>query len=928
MELSRWRLKGNNFSFMTDLQFFQYLFILFGLFNLSVCLFEDQIGKFDWKQNYVGKLKLSQFDTVSTAKRIIVVTEENVVAALHLKTGQIIWRQVLESANRSQIDFLHVDSEVITISAFSLSGPYLVRGWEPISGGLLWEWTFTLAKSTDVKQVDWLISHGRLYQVVAKTTGQDSYLEVTSYNTRTGQNRGSSARIQAPWISDSSKCILSNPHYICLNSQKIISVDVVSESNLVYTFPLVDAFENTENVELISVNGPLPIVILKQGPVHKFIKITEQRIQLLNDEIHGHQNFLVMPYGDDYCLLQANLRTPELLEISGTLLSDFSPIDELSSKIAYPKTQGVPILSSSFCSTRKDKGVVCRFFLSTEDEAMVLLQNGGKIIWTREESLANIISVDLLDLPVSDLDASIEKEFDNKANTNIFDMLQRRLTSQISQLQALLLTVFGITAPQSKNQAAGLVRDEFGLHKMIVVATRIGKVFGIDNKNGDIIWQQRLENIKPFTLGDKQSYPLFVQRTTRHFPHPAQCTLLARDQATNEGVIFTFNPITGLPINGIGPIRLGYRLKQLMLLPEGDNNALRGILLLDENNNVHITPESAIPVVRKMLKQIYLFSADYSTGLVSGYSVAFNSLNELKATQTWRLKLSGRGQQIIDVVVKNPLERVHSQGRVLADRSVLFKYINPNLVAIATQAMDPVHRQILSIYLIDVVSGSVIFSVTHKRARGPIHIVHSENWLTYCYFNDKWRRTEIATLELYEGKVQSNSTAFSSLNSPKLPMIERQAYIMPATILTMKETITEKGITSKHILMALSNGGILEMPWMFLDPRRPVSTPPEEGVVPYIPELPVPSEAMLNYNQSLSSIRGIQTVPSGLESTSLVFAYGLDIFYTRVAPSKTFDVLKDDFDYYLITLVLLGLTAASYITRYLASRKALKQAWK
>lgn len=41
----------------------------------------------------------------------------------------------------------------------------------------------------------------------------------------------------------------------------------------------------------------------------------------------------------------------------------------------------------------------------------------GKIIWTREESLANIISVDLLDLPVSDLDASIEKEFDNKANS-------------------------------------------------------------------------------------------------------------------------------------------------------------------------------------------------------------------------------------------------------------------------------------------------------------------------------------------------------------------------------------------------------------------------------------------------------------------------------------------------------------------------------
>lgn len=53
-----------------------------------------------------------------------------------------------------------------------------------------------------------------------------------------------------------------------------------------------------------------------------------------------------------------------------------------------------------------------------------------------------------------------------------------------------------------------------------------------------------------------------------------------------------------------------------------------------------------------------------------------------------------------------------------------------------------------------------------------------------------------------------------------------------------------------------------------------------------------------------------------------------DIFYTRVAPSKTFDVLKDDFEYWLITAVLSGLILAAFITKRLASRKALKLAWK
>lgn len=52
----------------------------------------------------------------------------------------------------------------------------------------------------------------------------------------------------------------------------------------------------------------------------------------------------------------------------------------------------------------------------------------------------------------------------------------------------------------------------------------------------------------------------------------------------------------------------------------------------------------------------------------------------------------------------------------------------------------------------------MIFSIMHKRVRGPVHVVHSENWIVYSYFNEKSRRTEIASLELYEGKIQSNTT--------------------------------------------------------------------------------------------------------------------------------------------------------------------------
>lgn len=62
----------------------------------------------------------------------------------------------------------------------------------------------------------------------------------------------------------------------------------------------------------------------------------------------------------------------------------------------------------------------------------------------------------------------------------------------------------------------------------------------------------------------------------------------------------------------------------------------------------------------------------------------------MNAIETWQINLSGldNSQKIIKIGSKNPIEHVHSQGRVLNDRSVLYKYINPNLVAIVTQGPD------------------------------------------------------------------------------------------------------------------------------------------------------------------------------------------------------------------------------------------------
>lgn len=54
----------------------------------------------------------------------------------------------------------------------------------------------------------------------------------------------------------------------------------------------------------------------------------------------------------------------------------------------------------------------------------------------------------------------------------------------------------------------------------------------------------------------------------------------------------------------------------------------------------------------------------------------------------------------------------------------------------------------------------------------------------------------------------------------------------------------------------------MEISRRFVDARRPLEMTAdlrEEMIVPYIPELPVATEELINYNQTVSHIHGIKT---------------------------------------------------------------------
>lgn len=873
------------------------------IIHLTVALYEDQVGKFDWKRSFVGKVKYVSLE----AKRIIVATEENVLASLNLKTGDIQWRQILEDPNEYQIELLHINREILTVSG--ARNIWLVRTWDINSGTLLSEWPINTDRT--VHSV-FTVANEKLLHIVPIA---GSHIEVTSYpisNSDQSRFRGLTRKISAAWIRDISECVPANSYFVCLVSGQLHFVNLLQENSNFASQLVQNLIESADSKTLlIEYKNDIPSVLLVQNNVAKLAQFIDGNVQikpyyLMPNAISINEDNKELIYQ-----LEANDNKDKLIRVKAK--DHQTGADLFLVDLEYPIGLGAPVILDG-----QWKDTATHLLLSSTDNALILVSlPEGKILWTREEALSNIVATEFFELPVSELDASIEHEFDG--DSDIISMFLHRISTQAKQLYNL---IFGSQLLEN----SGLVRDEFGLHKIIVVATRAGKLFAIDTLTGSIVWSYRLPNIQSFySFENEEKMLLFVQRTARYAPLPAQCVLLAQDSITGNGIFFQFDPITGYSTEGIQ--RLNYKVSQAVLLSQHDRNFLKPVLVLSTLNEPYLYPKDSISILEDHFSTVFLYTVESKKSLLTGLSLKYSTKDYLKVTPVWEIRLDP--SKLIEVSAKPPGERVHSQGKVLYDRSVYYKYVNPNLLAVAILTPDQIHRSVLSIYLVDGVTGLVVYSTSHKRAKGPIHLVHSENWLVYTYFNERFRRMEISALELYEGHLQSNSTVFSSFAVSLLPDVQSQSYILPSVPLKMAVTLTERGITNKFLLIALSSGAVIEIPWMLLQPRfTGMPCGAEESCIPYMPEIPLHSEAVINYNHTLHRIKGIAIAPARLESTSHILVHGLDIFYTRVAPSKTFDVLKEDFDHRLIVLVLSGLIIASFVTKHLAARKALKQAWK
>jgi len=606
---------------------------------------------------------------------------------------------------------------------------------------------------------------------------------------------------------------------------------------------------------------------------------------------------------------------------------------------------------------KSDGTMWSRALVVSEDHSLTFIVD-GKAKWRREEALATVAQVEFVDLPLG----SGEEVKGMAAWTQ--DMIKKVSGLSTPTMSGSHAAKYGVAT----NNDQSLTTDKFQIRKVAVAITTANKVFAINTESAEIVWSK-------FYGGAAGSLKrLYLIRNTGKLP--AECLVVFMDgpKATTTN-LFSFNPLTG---KEVASQALNFRIKHLIPLPGRDAEYRKVMMVVGHKKGeiyeVSTFPEAASSQLEKSIGSLFWYDIDKEANSVAGYRVVeSNDKGKFVSEQTWQVGFS-ENEKIDSVAGRNLEDTVFAPYYVTGSHDVLYKYLNPNMIALSTVSDSPPffkgskgqgRGSSVHMYCLDTVTGHILYHVAHPQSKGPTHMAISENWVAHTYWSERNLRTELSVLELWEdfelkedflallmrglgfGEQKKMNTfvkkkqfatgdeqgdTFSSY-SKRSPQKEEQSYIFPAVVKALGVTSTEMGITSKTLLVGTSANQLYSLPKKFFDARRPLKAPTpeeaEEGLMQYSPILPFIPTSVLSYNHTVADIRAMKAVPvGGLESTSLVLAYGVDIFFCRVAPSKTFDMLPEDFQYGILALTIVGLTVAVFAVSMMSKRKDLNNLWK
>ncbi|KAK0387718.1 hypothetical protein NLU13_3963 [Sarocladium strictum] len=957
--------------------------LLLGLSSIAAAVFKDEVGHIDFHHKLIG---VPQSSTTffhrprkeDKASLLYTLSDVGVVGAVNPSNGEVVWRQqVTDEITNGGGHLRAPEGENWVASAYGSK----VQTWNALSGRNIWQMEFDgsvkdleILELADTPRKDVLALfdengttvlrrlHGGLGTVIweFREISKDIPLQVStditniyvialhgttnSYNLRiTSLDIVNGGRVDA-WSLGSKGDVqkAEDVMFVGANSaapliawtqadSKKLTVNVLgSKSKQDLNLPA-DTFWVQVHAPHLAQSQPHFLVHMRTNSGNK---AEVYHINLKSHQISKAYELPKRPGYDAFATSSdgANVYFTRITEDEVTIVSSDS--HGILARWPYETPQGdseIVHAASEVVKKAGGEGFAVRAAATTFGDDWKMIRN-GQVDWTRPEGLTGAVAAIYADIPVAE---NLAKVLEQEAHSNPFEAYVHRLTRHVNELMGLpdylasLPSRFmkGLAGDDEVTQEQALSHDSFGFNKIAIIATRRGRFYGLTTGNGGaVIWSKKMFSPKPGKSVEIKG-------------------LLAEDDKPtavaigSQGELVVFEVLTGHALHNrpstetpIASTAVAQGKEGRWLLPFGVDGKVVGAL------PVEIAPLSTI-VVRQgdILKGIKLV----------------DQAGQVVPTDIWQFQVLS-GQEIVDIALPAAHDPVASIGRVLGDRRVSYKYLNANNLVVAVYDKG---SSVLSIRLIDSVSGQLLASQSYPGVDSdkPISCTTAENWYACTFFgqytlddgtNRSIKGYQVVSSDLYESPEPNDrgplgdAETFSPLNpvdtptGPPLPWVVSQSFVVSQPLTALSVTQTRQGIANRNLLAYLPEShGIVGIARQAIDPRRPVGRDPTaaemeaEGLPKYSPALEIDPRSILSHEFDVIGVEHVITTPAFVESTSLILAFGLDIFGTRVTPSGTFDILGKGFNKTTLILTVVGLFVGVLFLGPTVRQKQINKRW-
>lgn len=411
------------------------------------------------------------------------------------------------------------------------------------------------------------------------------------------------------------------------------------------------------------------------------------------------------------------------------------------------------------------------------------------------------------------------------------------------------------------------------------------------------------------------------------------------------------SPRTGASVSSATTFPL-LRTGFVKLTPYADASTghLRGVVLVDTETStaVCLTPSQSCNSEVEQGLPAYRLRGDF--GLVGSRVFSNGSgfgSHAGNATESWNVHFDASGERIVSMTdaIEEPFT---VQTMMSTDGTLLSKLPTANHILTITA-----HKETgrLQLYLIDAYRGRIILSrKLPEEATTPVRVLLKGHRALAVYRNANRWRYDVLSMELYKrapSVLSGNTDPLRSLvalarGGEKLdveslsalnPLVLSRSYILSAGFpRALSFTQTKLGVTPQSLIMANNQGQVISLGHQIMSARRPYpptltasrsqasQEPTDDTLPPYTSIIPVNPADILSRDTAVLWVRGILCEAERLESSSIVFAYGIDMLYKVVQPASAFDAVGNDFNQPLVMTILGG----TVILVWFARRKAIQ----